>query len=882
MSSRPRSSFSSVLPRSLLKVRDDYKRKQSRVTRWLVNACETRNLSLDSSASSASTGSSTSQRGGKRQPKKGKQPPTTSKPARKPLPTQLSVGQLVKLATELSLALVDEKVPEDVLELLSDVIDGRSTVSQHFTSGAKAPSINTEQEANNITHRFMTDALKKVRLLLKNCGLKKKDESDADVLNLSSLELVLRKSSARPSIPTDGLEDADKALASNVVPEDSSDWIPSNQRHLLEIKAAPATPSPADQPLGSFGLIEDVGVDVSVAAFCFLSDVERLVNYVDEAWKACAENEISLVTATVLTSQAVELVKTMESDLKRECGSALGKGMYQDVVHAMLGFERSNLSDLETIGLLEETAPPHLADFLNLTPFLALLKFAGVLRKSRPQSGQTNTILFPVHRAWPGPSAGERILPRVRSIQAQRADGLEGEEDGGFFLMSNYARRALQVATITLHSEAGALPDDEALYADTRIYVKDLRHAIPVHLVFQYAVWLRSVHAFRANLDKPLETALTTANAISQSAKLWIKGPHPYDPMLGRLDNDVEDRMVKVLESTYIPDSFGATTLRLMYGIGNGKGGDIDIKKHHDLRTNPWAAGLIQLKSLSMTLLHGVNVVNATGNLSTTLQLYNALRLYNKISAISWMDDLLALCAPTMFAHGKPPAKGEITLSNYYNIQGLDLKKVKRGRPLEEGFSKTGSGLGVLPQEWGASLVADLAVNQHWHINDVLFDELIHGKPHASVKLSDGERSQWKQGKGLKVGKSAVGAAEVFVVLDKLKHRTEDDLARGGLALDLFAIERAGYQIFRRWSELAGHIFKRAYGPKYQEHESQNSFMFGYLFACVEKHSGPMSHDDGELAFDLAKQAFSEVMGEVDRAFGDGQSLRFPRAQRRL
>lgn len=60
---------------------------------------------------------------------------------------------------------------------------------------------------------------------------------------------------------------------------------------------------------------------------------------------------------------------------------------------------------------------------------------------------------------------------------------------------------------------------------------------------------------------------------------------------------------------------------------------------------------------------------------------------------------------------------------------------------------------------------------------------------------------------------SDLGSEDMFVVLNKLKQRGEADLSTSALGIDLFAIERAGIQIFGRWSQTAGYLFQKAYGP---------------------------------------------------------------------
>lgn len=123
--------------------------------------------------------------------------------------------------------------------------------------------------------------------------------------------------------------------------------------------------------------------------------------------------------------------------------------------------------------------------------------------------------------------------------------------------------------------------------------------------------------------------------------------------------------------------------------------------------------------------------MNGTGNLATTLQLYHALRLYSKIPPMPMMDSLLALCAPTIFAHGSLPKLGELTLSNYFNIAGLDMKKLKRGKSVEAGFNKDGHGRGALPVGWGSSFVADLVAVDPCRLSAKMVKELVEDRPHV-------------------------------------------------------------------------------------------------------------------------------------------------------
>ena len=99
------------------------------------------------------------------------------------------------------------------------------------------------------------------------------------------------------------------------------------------------------------------------------------------------------------------------------------------------------------------------------------------------------------------------------------------------------------------------------------------------------------------------------------------------------------------------------------------------------------------------------------------LQLYHALRLFDKISQISFMDSLLKLCAPTIFDNGVLPAKGGVGLANLASLNMLPGAKKSAGR-------------GAIPMGCSSSLIADLTMVYPFHLSAALVKELMDEAPH--------------------------------------------------------------------------------------------------------------------------------------------------------
>ena len=356
-----------TLPSSLWRVRAEYKQKQKRFQRWLSNAAEAKGLNpfAPSAPSHPEPLPSTARGKGK---KKGKQ---SARPAPKPapsptIPLELSVGQLRRLAAALAQTCVREKTPQPVLDLLSSVIDARRTVASHYAQSAGSTP---EMAGKNAGHRFMIKVLEEIRQLLSSCGSGEPESEEV-------VGQLVRRMNALSFLSSDGLEEDDGDRPAPA--PDPNEWLPASYRRALP---QPAGPKMAERPLADFNLIEDADgsaladEDVAMAAFCFLSDAERLTEYCGNAWEAYAKHEITLSTAAVLSSQAVQLAKDMEEELRSECGAKLA-GDYESIVRSMMGLR--DLSHDEFMTALELQSPD-LRSFLRVLPFVALSKFTTIL-----------------------------------------------------------------------------------------------------------------------------------------------------------------------------------------------------------------------------------------------------------------------------------------------------------------------------------------------------------------------------------------------------------------------------------------------------------------------------------------------------------------------
>ncbi|KAM0748501.1 hypothetical protein T439DRAFT_65737 [Meredithblackwellia eburnea MCA 4105] len=558
-------------------IHENYKSKQQLFQHWLSNAADAIPVNPFYKPSKAAKKNHM-----RKAKKRGEDAPSFTIP---PIPAELGVNQLLKLA-EAFADVTYEVVPEKSIEYVKEVIKGRETCFLHF------------------------EALRKIVAGTFRQSLAQRSEGHSHALKtFKAIHAVVLDCPRRP-------------LKLQVVPVDLSKLTLEEQQNVEYVNAVttevegratpPPSPSPPppprpERPLSDFKLIEeddDNDLDLALDAFHFLCKVSDLLKRVEQSWKSYAKDEITLVAATVVTSQAVDLVRTLEAELLRKAKGGLGSGQHYEIVNAMLGIETANGE--ETVAAADDV------EFGTFAMFLVLKMLT-----------QMGTIIQPGWFPMPHKNFFDDFVPE-RNRDTMSAFGKMRED------MSLMGFAFAEVAAVCLQAPSLMSVTPEVLFRDTNTFITTQGRPVPTHLVFQWQAWLTCVHACRGDLSKAGRSMLLTAKNIVDSTESWISAPFNYDWGKENLYRDVKLKIDGLKQGLY-PDSQNTNFLRKMYARSPVPAIDV-VPKYYEIFKSPWLAGMYQLYCLSLALGASSEVANSSGHIGMTLQLYNGLRQYKKCS----------------------------------------------------------------------------------------------------------------------------------------------------------------------------------------------------------------------------------------------------------
>ncbi|KAE9399683.1 hypothetical protein BT96DRAFT_1101673 [Gymnopus androsaceus JB14] len=802
----PMASFSnSPLPNAVETSRSKYKDLTARFVKWLSCRADDMNIASLDELDGVTESKSVPLNHTKTKNSKGrrKKASTPTLPQKSPLPTAITVGLLVKLAGKMQvfsirgylpffhqslvLKMTNSKVPEAVFTILDQIIDLRVQVGSFYS---RQWPLTPELVQSNRRHQYFIDSLRKIRDLLHSCPTSRPDNA---LVKLDQFMSLL------------GLEDNSNATTSSSAPILDEDWLPDNLKGKTSKKDA--RPQKSDRPLQEFALLadDDNGTDeAEMLAWMLFHDFAHLREHLRDVWEQYHRKEITLVTASFLTTQSVEIVKEMEEDFAQVFP---GKAEYLDIVKVM--FRWSPSLDIRSVVMkLVMEMDSSMRDFTMGRAFHALWQFGLTL-----QAGNV-----------PCPKPGFFPTFHPEDDRSSMDDEQLHCEDLAIF-MPHLAEVAMQCKLSqteegrkTRESD-GTTVDEHALVRDMRTFIIKRSRPTPLHLIFQWAIYRDIVLVNRKELNRPLDELHEFARKIVSSAKDWM---NDYDSRFYTY-NDVDSVRQSIRDFIDRVESFVLTD-RL--GSWKRKNDIVNLAPYQLWHYNPWACGAA-LYSLLLIVHHcTVQVLNSTGYLGSVVHLYHALRVHERIQD-PWpqMDQLLDIVKECAF-DDHLPEKGQC-LASFWGFMGGD--PTTSDADSTTGFTSSGYGTGVLPKDYGGSLPGRLSEDHQYRLTDGLIAELF---PHASDGVVAKRSRAGPSSRQLRFGGKR---CDTFGLLKTLQRRIESDLKNTALGLDLFAAQRMALSILRRWVNRTKEEFIGCFGPRYVERPGQICFLPGYLLGCMEK-----------------------------------------------
>ncbi|KAJ3889132.1 hypothetical protein GG344DRAFT_79102 [Lentinula edodes] len=814
------------LPNDIETSRSKYKNLTARFLKWL--SCRAEDMKItsldeleDESTSGSVLQSKTKINPSRRTNAHGKKKKTTAESPVTPkttLPTVFTVGLLVRLAEKIT-QVTNLKVPDAVFTVLDDIIELRSEVASFYHRQGSHPRL----IESNHRHRHFIECLRKIRRYLELCPTSRPDNA---LVKLGEFMSLL------------GIDD-NSAPVSSVQPPLDEDWLPDNLRRKASTKKENPTTPMHDRPLSEFSIIADGdnGKDESeVLAWMFFHDLARLREHVRGIWGQYCQKEITLVTASFLTTQSIEIVKEMEEDFFSS-HSQLFSG-YLDLVKVM--FRMHPKLDIRSVVQELIMMDSSTVDFTMSRIFHSLWQFGMTLIAGNvpcPKPG-----FFPTFHPEDDRSSMDDeqlaaedlaiLMPHLSEVAMQCK--LSSTEVG---------KRAKKSDRTTV--------DEQALVRDMRAFIIDSSRPKPFHLIFQWAVYKDTVLVTRKQLKRPLEELLQFSRHIMSSFNFWEQD---YDFRFYS-DNDVDSLRPAIHEFIQLVQSHVLTD-RL--GSWKDQNHIANLTPYQLWHYNPWACGAA-LYSLLLQIHHTmVQVSNGTGYLGSVAHLYHALRVHGQVER-EWphMDKILEIVKECAF-NDHFPEKGKCLMS-FSGFLGSD-PALSQGH-ITPGYKSNGYGTGVLPKDFGGSLPGRLSELYHYRLTDNLVAELFPRQGELTVARRS--RIGIPPQPPLRFGGKRCDA---FSLLDVLKQRIESDLINTALGLDLFAVQRMSISILRRWSNRTKEEFIGCFGPGYMERPTQIVFLPGYMLKGIEYFGKYRDSNRG-----MSRELVDRIVKEAVRSLEEGR-----------
>ncbi|KAK3722471.1 hypothetical protein LTR37_002463 [Vermiconidia calcicola] len=220
----------------------------------------------------------------------------TNKKSRTVAPTyELKTQELVRLAQ----AIVDSEllvvVPQNIIQVLQDVIAGRQECAEWYATQALEESGDLAEE--NQSHRYFIMVLQRIK------------------------ELLLKARAKLPSRPEETKPKSTSTSKQNrTAPQDTIDDTISNLFGCLQVEEPSPSPLGEEQPPGSTPQpttdfkLEKAENDSIFAIWCFLQDLNDVRAFVKSIWLEYTRGEISFLAASSTTDTAFGLLRCADAE----------------------------------------------------------------------------------------------------------------------------------------------------------------------------------------------------------------------------------------------------------------------------------------------------------------------------------------------------------------------------------------------------------------------------------------------------------------------------------------------------------------------------------------------------------------------------------------
>lgn len=332
-----------------------------------------------------------------------------------------------------------------------------------------------------------------------------------------------------------------------------------------------------------------------------------------------------------------------------------------------------------------------------------------------------------------------------------------------------------------------SFPND-SLCTDTRTCLET--QVVPTSLLFQLNIWVSIMNILRnsGDIDRPVVELREITNLYIRSARECIHNCSSvfYDQEVIFQFKQQTEALVETIQAQarglVPPDDYINTLQTFAY--------------------NPWAIGTTLQDVIMQLHYHAARLINKSGYLSSTIQLYNAFRA-DQLQKWPLMEDLLRIGGKIIFeGRANHVRKGKYTLGFLVSMCAIHPELLERNPTESVPYRHTGLSTGVFLEVDDESLLSRLVPRAPFHGHN---DTVLH----------------WKQ-------------QDPIAYLSFIRTQAEQEMSTTGMGMDLFRVEILAQHIIRDWFYKSWKGFLDAFGPEFIRPLTETHLLVGHFFRVLE------------------------------------------------
>jgi len=771
------------LPDFLFDTHKRYKADTEKVLTWLVRTAKKYRFTLETPTAAAGgtpkTGPSRRLKGKARAEAR-----KAGSPASNAI-TSISVKQFAEMAEKIGSRRPPVQVPEVILTLLRSAITLRKRCADWFGRMVR----DKEEHEVNAKHRHFIDVLQIV------------------LNNLESKPQVSDKKDAKPADgPGTDVEDGFSNMFDILSIDD--DALNESIETSLNPSALHTSFAQRTTPRSERYQFQYTDEEVYFALYCFFEDLDKLRDYLDGLWAEYKDGEIDLITASITTNTAFELVQSAEKDFNATFPLLNSYEEISQVFYLLICIlrgedpqNRERPDDIVNLRMID------VAEFLYMPSYSTLVSFCNVIQPNRAP------VYKPGHFGIYDPHCDREKLTIREKMQEDRIILLEVLPE--FFILSEATDG---------HRIFGG---DELTHG---IGEMCRTKEIPLWLAFATQIYLDIHHILRTDVTR----GFSDLQAAGQQTKATLDAYFPRSQLFTNWPAQNEQAIMEIkkfLDKWILTDELAATKSRL-YGPDLAQ--FLPQKEPFALyRWHPILCGFFEFKLYLFLQDAGITLATAWGSILYVAHLYHACRDH---LTIPWpdMELVMQIHTPEQIFAGRVPQNPTQSLNSMSLMLGTSpVSFARHGANRRPGLKHSRKGPKGLKEN---TPLTEVLRRRYFEGGDLsLTLETVEGLlKDKKIQLPTFEQEQ-SEGQAPERGQSVVqkqwAKSHKLTVLQLLEALRYAMIAeRYALRFDYISFHLRCLDLLRAIRQELDAKFRQYFTDDYIENETQLPFLVGYIF----------------------------------------------------